>query len=96
MEQKELEFTNQMIEIIDIIDNATYDLCVTLLQYVNDKDVETKFPWDISILADIWDYAIQVLRERGYAVCDPCIVHDGTDRYCNLGECRMESCNLHP
>ena len=96
MEQKELEFTKEMLERNDVLDNAVYKMCLTFLQFEDDENLDVKFPWDISILGEIRDLAVELLREKGYPVCDPCIVCDEPNRYCNLEECYMHSCNLHP
>ena len=39
MEQKELEFTNEMLKRNDALDNAVYDMCLLFLQFENDKYV---------------------------------------------------------
>ena len=65
-------------------------------QFEDDENSDVKFPWDISILGEIRDLTVELLREKGYPVCDPCIVCDEPNRYCNLEECYMHSCNLHP
>ena len=96
MEQKELEFTKEMLERNDILDNAVYKMCLTFLQFEDDENLDVKFPWDISILGEIRDLTVELLWEKGYPVCDPCIVCDEPNRYCNLEECYMHSCNLHP
>lgn len=96
MEQKELEFTKEMLERNDILDNAVYKMCLTFLQFEDDENLDVKFPWDISILGEIRDLTVELLRGKGYPVYDPCIVCDEPNRYCNLEECYMHSCNLHP
>ena len=96
MEQKELEFTNEMLERNDALDNAVYDMCLTFLQFEEDENLDVKFPWDISILGEIRDLTVVLLREKWYPVCDPCIVCDEPNRYCDIEECYMHSCNLHP
>ena len=96
MEQKELEFTKEMLERNDVLDNAVYKMCLTFLQFEDDENLDVKFLWDISILGEIRDLTVELLREKGYPVCDPCIVCDGLNQYCSLKECYMKSCNLHP
>lgn len=96
MEQKELEFTKEMLERNDVLDNAVYKMCLTFLQFEDGENLDVKFPWDISILGEIRDLTVELLWEKGYPVCDPCIVCDEPNRYCNLEECYMHSCNLHP
>lgn len=96
MEQKELEFTKEMSERNDALDNAVYEMCLTFLQYEKDEDADVKFPWDISILAEIRDLTVRLLREKRYPVCDPCIICDESNQYCDLKECYMKNCNLHP
>ena len=96
MEQKELEFTKEMLECNDILDNAVYKMCLTFLQFEDDENLDVKFLWDISILGEIRDLAVELLREKGYPVCDPCIVCDELNQYCSLKECYRKSCNLHP
>lgn len=96
MEQKELEFTKEMLERNDVLDNAVYKMCLTFLQFEDGENLDVKFPWDISILGEIRYLTVELLREKGYPVCDSCIVCDEPNRYCNLEECYMHSCNLHP
>ena len=55
MEQKELEFTKEMLERNDVLDNAVYKMCLTFLQFEEDENLDVKFPWDISILGEIKD-----------------------------------------
>ena len=50
----------------------------------------------IYYLGEIRDLTVELLREKGYPVCDPCIVCDELNQYCSLKECYMKSCNLHP
>ena len=87
MEQKELEFTKEMLERNDALDNAVYKMCLTFLQIEDDENLDVKFPWDISILGEIRDLTVELLREKWYPVCDPCIVCDEPNRYCNTEEC---------
>ncbi len=96
MEQKDLEFTEKMSERSDVLDNAVYKMCLAFLQFEDNKNLDVKFPWDISILAEIRDLTVKLLRKKGYPVCAPCIICDEPNQYCNLEECYMGSCNLHP
>lgn len=93
MSQKELEFTEEMLARSDVMDNAVYTMCLAFIQYENDEE---KFPWDICLLSEIREFTIKILREKGYPVCDPCIIRGKTDRYCSLEECKLENCTLHP
>ena len=90
MEQKELEFTKEMLERNDVLDNAVYKMCLTFLQFEDDENSDVKFPWDISILGEIRDLTVELLREKWYPVCDPCIVCDEPNRYCDIEECYMQ------
>ena len=68
MEQKELEFTKEMLERNDVLDNAVYKMCLTFLQFEEDENLDVKFPWDISILGEIRDLTVELLREKWYPV----------------------------
>ena len=41
MEQKELEFTKEMLERNDVLDNAVYKMCLTFLQFEDDENLDT-------------------------------------------------------
>lgn len=92
---KELEFTNGMIERNDAMDNAVYQICLEFLGIETD-DNQDKFPWDISILGEIREFTVHLLRKRGYPVCDPYIEQDGEECYCSLNICGLKKCEKHP
>lgn len=95
VKEKELEFTGDMMERDDIMDNAVYQMCLAFLGIESD-DTEDKFPWDISILNEIREFTVHLLREQGYQVCDPYIERDDIDHYCSPHVCGFKKCELHP
>ena len=93
-EAKELEISQRMSERADDIDNATYRYLAELLE-LNEGDPEEKFPWNIEILRKVFDSAVSILQEYGYAVCNPYVAtsESGRQYRCTLSECGCESCN---
>ena len=93
-EAKELEISQRMSERADDIDNATYHYLAELLE-LNEDDPEEEFPWNIEILRKVFDSAVSILQEYGYAVCNPYVAtsESGRQYRCTLSECGCESCN---
>lgn len=93
-ETEELEISQRMSERADDIDNATYRYLVELLE-LNEGDPEEKFPWNIEILRKVFDIAVSILQEYGYAVCNPYVAtsESGRQYRCTLSECGCGNCN---
>lgn len=70
-------------------------MCFEFLELTPDDNMEDEFPWDISILGEIREFTVHLLRERGYHVCDPYIEQDDEERYCSLGVCGLKKCEKH-
>lgn len=92
-----MEFTNEMIDRIDELDNAVYQMCLVFLQLHDMDDLEAEFPWDIAIIQEIYDSIVDTLRKNKYRVCDPCVERDekGSRRFCDIKECGFKECRLH-
>ena len=96
---KELEFTEDMIDRNDSMDQAVFKMCLVFLQLEDDPDKDTKFPWDVNIIGDIFDFTVNTLRANNFLVCDPSIVQkDGgnASQFCNTEVCGFKECKLHP
>lgn len=94
---KELEFTDLMLNRIDEVDHAVYQMCLTLLELENEEDYEKRFPRDVSILEEIRESVIQILKKRQYKVCNPFIEdEDGNQEFCGLESCGLTKCVRHP
>lgn len=94
---EEMEFTDAMIERADEVDNAVYQMCLTLLELEDEKDYKERFPWDIGILEEIKESAIQILNRNRYKVCDPFMEDEGEGRkFCGLDSCGFTECTRHP
>lgn len=93
-----MDMTNEMIDRIDEMDNAVYQMCLVFLHLNYADDADTKFPWDISIIGEIYDDAVRILRKNHYKICDPCMIEqeDGGRIYCDTSECGFKECKLHP
>lgn len=92
MQRKEIELTDRMVERADELDNAVYDMLITLLQ-LEGEEIEREFPWNIAIIREILDYIISVLEREGKSVCNPYITHIGKQDYlCTLSECGCSKC----
>ena len=93
-ETEELEISQRMSERADDIDNATYRYLAELLE-LNEGDPEEKFPWNIEILRKVFDSAVSILQEYGYAVCNPYVAtsESGRQYRCTLSECGCGNCN---
>ncbi len=93
-ETEELEINQKMAERADDIDNATYQYLAALLE-LGDDEAGEKFPWNIEILRKVFDSAVSILLEHGYAVCNPYVAtsKNGRQYLCTLSECGCESCS---
>lgn len=96
---KGLEFTEDIIGRVDEMDQAVYKMCLVFLQLKDDEaDVDTKFPWDISIIQEIYDFTVCTLRKNKYLICDPSIIREDeekVDQFCKIEECGFRECKLH-
>lgn len=93
-----MKLTDDMIDRIDEMDNAVYQMCLVFLQLNDTDDVDSKFPWNISIIGEIYDLTVRILRNNQYQVCNPCLEKqkDGSNSYCGIKECGFKECKLHP
>lgn len=93
-ETEEMEISQQMSERADDIDNAIYRYLAELLE-LNEGDPEEKFLWNIEILRKVFDSAVSILQEYGYAVCNPYVAtsESGRQYRCTLSECGCGNCN---
>lgn len=97
MMREATEFTDAMMERTDDINNAVYQMCLTLLELENATDCEEQFPWNIGILEEIKDAAIQILNKNQYNVCNPGMEDNGDGRkFCGLVSCGFTKCTRHP
>lgn len=84
-QKKDVQLTDAMLARLDEIENAVNHLLLTLLQ-IDPKDsaLEEKFPWNITIIREVADYAISCLEEEGHVICDPFVSEDddGNERLC--------------
>ena len=89
-----LDLSPKMVDRTDWIDNQTYWYLMQLLELSPDES-EEKFPWNIEILRNVFDSSVSILKEYGYAVCNPYIATPDTGRQyrCTLSEGGCESCN---
>ena len=89
-----LDLSPKMVDRTDWIDNQTYWYLMQLLELSPDES-EEKFPWNIEILRNVFDSSVSILKEYGYAVCNPYVATSDTGRQyrCTLSECGCESCN---
>ena len=89
----EVEMNQKMTERADWIDTQTYWYLMQLLE-ISTAEAEEKFPWNIEILRNVFDSSVSILKEYGYAVCNPYIATPDTGRQyrCTLSECGCASC----
>lgn len=93
---EEMEYTEAMMKRADEVDNAVYQMCLTLLELENEKDYEERFPWNIGILEEIKESAIRILNKNQYKVCDPFIEDEEECRkFCELDSCGLTECTRH-
>lgn len=91
---RELEFTDAMLERTEEMDYAIYHMCLALLRL---EDKEDQFPWDVGILEEIKESVLYILRKNHYKTCDPYIKEeDEKEEYCSLENCGFTECNRHP
>lgn len=89
---EELEMTDAMVRQMDLIDNATYEVCCSYLG-IPDDEREKLFPWNMQILAEVRESITDALLQFGKPVCYPYIESDkGGSRYCSQSDCHCESC----
>lgn len=92
-----MEYTGDMIDRIEEMDQAVYKMCLAFLQLNDADDLEVKFPWSSDIIEEIYGAAVQTLRKYQYKVCDPYVEHTGgSSQYCNIKTCGIRECKLHP
>ena len=93
---EEMEFTDDMMERANEVDNAVYRMCLTLLELENEKEHEERFPWNIGILEEIKESAIRILNKNQYKVCNPFIEDEEEGRkFCELDSCGLTECTRH-
>ena len=69
----------------------------TLLKLENEEDYAKRFPWNIGIVEEIKESAIQILNENQYRVCHPFIQEEeGNREFCGLDSCGLSECFRHP
>lgn len=89
---EELEMTDAMVRQLDLIDNATYDVCCRYLG-IPEEERENLSPWNMQILAQVRESIIDALLQFGKPVCYPYIESNKEDsRYCNKRDCHCERC----
>lgn len=94
---EDLEFTDSMIKRMDEMDQAVYQMCLTLLGLENDEDYAKRFPWNIGIVEEIKESAIRILNKNQYRVCRPFIQEEeGNREFCELDSCGLSECFRHP
>lgn len=94
---EDLEFTDSMIERMDEMDRAVYQMCLTLLELENEEDCAKRFPWNRGIVEEIKESAIWILNKNQYRVCYPFIKEEEGNRdFCGLDSCGLSECFRHP
>lgn len=94
---EDLEFTDSMIERMDEMDQAVYQMCLTLLELENEGDFAKRFPWNRGIVEEIKESAIWILNKNQYRVCYPFIKEEEGNRdFCGLDSCGLSECFRHP
>jgi len=75
---KELELTDEMVERNDEIDNAVYDLILTLTEKTGDE-----LPWDMEMIGAVTDTVKDLLwKQFKLAVRHPVVVTNGNGIQC--------------
>ena len=93
---EEVEMNEAMINRADALDNAAYRYFLELLELdgAENEKVEEIFPWDVSILRQLLDYAVSLLGNRNLYICNPCVMEeDGRVYRCTLSECGCKKCH---
>ena len=94
--EEDLELTDSMIERMDEMDRAVYQMCLTLLELENEEDYAKRFPWNRGIVEEIKESAIWILNKNQYRVCYPFIKEeDGNRDFCGLDSCGLSECFRH-
>jgi len=92
MEEQKAVLNDAMIGRADELDNEAYQYFMTLLG-VDDKEAEEVFPWDVCILRQLLDTAVELLTESGLPVCNPAVIMEGEEtRLCNPSDCGYRVC----
>lgn len=87
------ELNSKQIEQLDEIENAVYEMLCRIQGYdVNDEDIDEKFPWDISVIREVLDVAVETLNEHDYPVCDPYMENDVNCIDLDCPSCNCKSC----
>lgn len=92
----EVEMNEAMINRADVLDNAAYRYFLELLELdgAEHEKVEEIFPWDVSILRDLLDYAVSLLGNRNLYICNPSVMEEyGRIYRCTLSECGCKECH---
>lgn len=93
---EEVEMNEAMINRADALDNAAYRYFLELLELdgAENEKVEEIFPWDVSILRQLLDYAVSLLGNRNLYICNPCVMEEyGRVYRCTLSECGCKKCH---
>ena len=93
---EEVEMNEAMINRADALDNAAYRYFLELLELdgAENEKVEEIFPWDVSILRQLLDYAVSLLGNRNLYICNPCVMEEyGRVDRCTLSECGCKKCH---
>lgn len=93
---EEVEMNEAMINRADALDNAAYRYFLELLELdgAENEKVEEIFPWDVSILRQLLDYAVSLLGIRNLYICNPCVMEEyGRVYRCTLSECGCKKCH---
>lgn len=93
---EEVEMNEEMINRADTLDNAAYRYFLELLELegAEHEKVEEIFPWDVSILRDLLDYAVSLLGNRNLHICNPYVMEEyGRIYRCTLSECGCRECH---
>lgn len=93
-ETKNVKMNQRMTERANRINRETYWYLVQLLD-LNVDDVKKTFPKNSEIFGRVFDSTVSILKEYGYAVCNPhvTISESGRQSRCTLSECGCESCD---
>ena len=94
---EEVEMNEAMINRADALDNAAYRYFLELLELdgAEHEKVEEIFPWDVSILRELLDYAVSLLGNRNLYICNPCVMEEyGRVYRCTLSECGCKECHF--
>lgn len=96
MELQEVEMNDAMVERADELDNAAYQYFLSLLELngAEHEKVEEVFPWDVSLLRKLLNYAIELLGMKRLYICNPSIMTEYGRQYrCTPSECGCSECH---